>query len=148
MNEFAACAAAVSHTFNIAKAIIDTRDATKIGELKLEFITAALDVAQKQLALTESYQATLDANKTLQDKIAAYDKWEQESQRYDRHYPAPGFLVYALKPEHCFGHPADWLCATCYHDRETSPLHPTSKESNRWICPRNAEHTLDMEERC
>jgi hypothetical protein len=147
MTEIFAFVTAVGHAVNIAKAIVDTRDATKLGELTLQFITAVLDIAQKQLALTEGYQATLDANKDLKQKLAAYDRWEQECQRYERHQPEPGFVVYALKPEHASGQKPHWLCATCYHDRETSILHPLSKGANMWVCPRDPEHALDMEER-
>jgi hypothetical protein len=147
MSEIYAFVTAVSHAVKIANAIIDTRDASKLGELKLEFTTALLDVAQKQLAVTEGYQATLDANKALKEQLAAYERWEQDSQRYERHDPEPGFVVYALKAEHAVGQKPHWLCATCFQDRKVSILHPDSKGSHTWICPRNTDHTLDMEER-
>ena len=147
MNEIVAFAAAVSHTVNIAKAVFDTRDATKIGELQLEFTTALLDVAQKQLAVTESYQATLDANKKLKQQIEAYERWEQDSQRYQLHQLEPGILVYALKPEHTTTQPAHWLCAACYDDRKKSVLQRESKGSDVLICPRDPQHQLITEER-
>ena len=147
MNEIVAFAAAVSHAFNIAKAIVETHDEQKLRDLKLEFTTSFLEVTQKQLAMTQAYQAHLDAHEKLKQQLAAYERWEQESQRYERHQPELGFVVYTLKAEHAAGEKPDWLCATCYSDRKASILHPSSKGSNTWQCPRNVEHTLDMEER-
>src|SRR5437016_5529588 len=99
MTEIVAFAAAVSHAVKIAKAIVDTRDATKLAALKLEFTTALLELHTKQLGVAQDQQSLLDEIKSLKEQLAAYKRWEQESQRYQLHQLAPGILVYALKPE-------------------------------------------------
>jgi hypothetical protein len=144
MIEIAAFTTAVSHATNIAKAIVETHDELKLRELKLEFATALLDVTQKQLALAQEYQAELDANKKLKQQLAAYERWEQESQRYQLHQPSIGVFVYALKQEHAAGQPLHWICAACYDDGKKSLLQRVSKDSNAWACPRSAEHHIDF----
>lgn len=146
MTEIVAFTAAVSHALNVAKAIVDARDAAKVLELKLEFSTALMDVTQKQLALTQGYQATLDTNQTLKKQIEAYQRWEQESQRYELHQPSVGVFVYALKPEHAAGQPLHWICAACYNDGKKSLLQREGRDSDAWKCPRQAEHSIDFNE--
>ena len=144
MTEIAAFATAVSHAINIAKAIVETHDEMKLRDLKLEFTTSLLDVSQKQLALTESYQAHLDANEQLKQQLAAYERWEQESQRYHLHQPAPGLFVYTLKPEHAAGQPPHWICAVCYEERKKSVLQRAHKGSDLFQCQRDAAHQVDL----
>jgi hypothetical protein len=147
MNEIAAFATAVSHAINIAKAIIDTRDETKLASLKLEFVAALLELNTKQLSLAQRYQSVIDANESLKQQLETYERWEQESQRYQLHQLEPGILVYALKPEHAATQPPHWLCAACYNDRKKSVLQRESKGSDVLRCPRNPEHQLMIEER-
>lgn len=142
MNEIIAFAAAVSHATNIAKAIVSTRDETKLAALNLEFTSAVLELTQKQLVLSQHQQTLLTENETLKKQLAAYERWEQESRRYQLHQLEPGILVYALKPEHAAAQPAHWLCATCYQDRKASILHPDSKGSDVLVCPRDPQHQL------
>ena len=148
MIEITAFATAVSHAFDIAKTIMEARDAAKIRELKLEFTTALMDVTQKQLALTQAYQTTLDSNEALNKQIAAYERWEQESQRYKLHQLEPGILVYALKPEHAPTQPTYWLCAACYHQGKKSMLQRASKGSETWTCPCDQNHAITTAEYC
>jgi hypothetical protein len=143
MTEIAAFATAVSHAINIAKAIVETHDEMKLRDLKLEFTTSLLDVTQKQLALAESYQAHLDANEKLKKQLAAYERWEQESQRYQLHQPSPGIFVYALKPDHAAGQPPHWICAACYNEGKKTLLQRESRDSDAWTCPHSTEHRID-----
>jgi hypothetical protein len=147
MNEIAAFATAVSHAINIAKAIVDTRDETKLTSLKLEFVAALLELNTKQLSLAQGYQSVMDDNKSLKKQLEAYERWEQESQRYQLHQLEPGILVYALKPEHASTQPAHWLCAACYDERKKSVLQRASKGSDILNCPRDLHHQLITEER-
>ncbi len=146
MTEIVAFAGAVSHAMNVAKAIVDTRDETKLASLKLEFTTALLELHDKQLSLSQFYQSILEANESLKKQLAAYERWEQESQRYERHQPELGFLVYALKPEHAATQPAHWLCAACYDDGKQSVLQRAFKGATAFNCPRDERHKLDMSE--
>ena len=146
MTEFIAFAGAVSHAINIGKLIVETRDETKLTALKLDFTSALLELHSKQLSVAQDYQAILDANESLKKQLVAYERWEQESQRYQLHELAPGIFVYKLKPEFAAGQPQHSLCVTCYQDRKTSILHRDGKDSNIWICTRDINHQLNNEE--
>ena len=136
--------ASVSHALKIGKAFVDTRDSAKLGTLNDEYISSMIEVKEKHLAVQEEYETVFCENKKLKAIVAEHDKWEEECDRYERHHPEAGFLVYSLKSEHASGEEPDWICATCYQDRKNSPLHPLKKGEGDWCCPRNSGHNLYM----
>ena len=138
---------AANNATNILKAVLETRDKIKLGELHLKFTEALLELESHQLSVTQSYQALATENESLKKQIAAYERWDQESQRYELHELAPGIHVYALKQEHASGHPVYWLCAACYNDGKKSMLKPQCKGSDILECPRDTGHWLLLEER-
>ena len=146
MTEIAAFTTAVSHAINIAKAIVETRDETKLSGLKLEFSAALLELHHKQLSVAQDYQAVLDTNEAIKKQLAAYERWEQESQRYQLHQLSPGILVYALKPEHASAQPTHWLCAACFDERKKSVLQRAGKNGDLYNCPRDEKHQIDLNE--
>jgi hypothetical protein len=94
--------------------LIDSRDAT----LRLEHGNALLaelgkiyasysDLAQKNAALVEEVA-------DLKKKIADFETWNTQKQRYSLYQPWVGASVYALKESASGGEPAHWICADCY----------------------------------
>jgi hypothetical protein len=144
--EIAAFATAVNHVINIGRTIVGTRDELKLNDLKLEFSSALLELNEKQLGVARNLQSTLDANKALEEQLAAYEQWDQESQRYELFQPSRGVFVYNLKSEHANGQPGHWICAACFNDGKKSILQKVSRGSDCWQCPRSTEHTIDFNE--
>jgi hypothetical protein len=134
-----------SNVTNLGKAILNTRDEIKAQELKLEFNNALLDLHEKQLSIVKECQTILAENEAMKKQLAAFERWDQESARYQLHQLVPGILVYALKSEFQTTEPAHWLCPACYQDKQKSILHRQTKGSDVWICPRNQEHRLDID---
>ncbi|MGB7101120.1 MAG: hypothetical protein WBD95_20435, partial [Xanthobacteraceae bacterium] len=108
---------ALKTAFDIAKGLKDIDDAARRN-------AAVIELQEKILAAREEQSALLDRVGELEEKVASFETWEAEKQRYDLKQlvrDAPTF-AYALKgdaqpPEtfHC-------ICATCYQNRVKSIL--------------------------
>jgi hypothetical protein len=90
------------------------------GVVRNEAIFAA---TEKALDLQQQYTALAKAVGELEAKLAAYETWESEKQRYDlKPHGDRGALAYALKegvepPEHPHS-----ICPDCYQQRKRSIL--------------------------
>src|SRR4051794_36274257 len=103
--------------------IIKTRDAVKLGELKIELqgkVMSALQCATS--AQTHELELT-DTIRELKQQIVELENWEAEKKRYQMQKLPPGVLVYALKPEMADGEPLHEICERCYQDGTKSVLH-------------------------
>ena len=137
--EIVAFVTAVGHATNILKTAIDARDESKRREALSELTSAMAEISARQLAVTQNQQSLLQENEALKKKIEAYDKWEQEKERYALQSVGSGGFVYALKPAHDASDPPHWLCTNCYKDRHKSILQQAGLETgdrgNYWLCP-------------
>jgi hypothetical protein len=108
---------ALKTAFDIAKGLKDIDDATRRN-------AAVIELQEKILAAREAQSALLDRVSELEEKVASFEKWDTEKERYElkQLIPAAPTFAYALKsiaqpPEtfHC-------ICATCYQNRVKSIL--------------------------
>lgn len=138
----------LSKITGITKGLLDAHIQVKINDVAIELQGAIIDLQSKVAAVQAEYQEALRAKEETEKQLVAYEQWERESARYAMKEMSPGVVAYALKPDCAAGEPTHWICATCYKDRKVSILHPASKGSNVWVCPRVPGHILDLEERC
>ena len=136
MNEIVAFIGAAAHLTTVAKALLQTHTKAEQDAVKLELNSALLELQGKISDIQIRYQHLLETNESLKQRIATYERWEQESSRYSLQEIVPGILAYGIKPGFDGGEPKHWLCATCYQERQKSILHLEAKNSDVWICPR------------
>jgi hypothetical protein len=108
---------ALKTAFDIAKGLKDIDDATRRN-------AAVIELQEKILAAHEAQSTLLDRISELEEKVASFERWDTEKERYDlkQLVPAAPTFAYALKPEaqppetfHC-------ICASCYQRRIKSIL--------------------------
>jgi hypothetical protein len=108
---------ALKTAFDIAKGLKDIDDAARRNAAIIELQEKLLIAQEAQAALTERVRE-------LEEKVASFERWDAEKERYELKQlirGAPTF-AYALKPDaqppetfHC-------ICATCYQKRLKSIL--------------------------
>ena len=126
---------AAGHVTNVAKTLVDAHDRVERDAVRLEMNEALVGLQGKIAEEQAAYSQLLESNEALKQKLKAYERWEQESARYELKEIASGILAYALKPSHASGEPSHWLCAACYNERKKSILQLECKGSDVLICP-------------
>ena len=123
------------------KAMIDLRDAAVFHSKAIELqqqISAALADA---ISAYESQTTALQRVRELEEKVAKFEKWDAEKNRYEMKNIGWGATVYMLKPEARSTEPPHWVCAHCYQKGEIFIIQNTVEGKNRtnarrgWFCP-------------
>ncbi|WP_420415254.1 hypothetical protein [Roseibium sp.] len=106
-----------------SKATLETSEIIKLQ-------TALLTAQHEQLALVERVGS-------LKERLAEFENWESEAERYELQDIGKGSSAYVLKPEVSTEEKAHYLCATCFQNRKKSILQPQNWDPGRcqvWIC--------------
>lgn len=108
---------ALKTAFDIAKGLKDIDDATRRN-------AAVIELQEKILAAREAQSTLLDRVGELEEKVASFERWDTEKERYDLKQLIPGAptFAYALKPDAQPPEPFHCICVTCYQKRLKSIL--------------------------
>jgi hypothetical protein len=90
----------------------------QIGELQAQILAAqesALRAQERESALARRVDE-------LKAKIAEFETWDREKERYELQRLPPGALVYGLKDAASATAPPHYLCANCFEQRKKSYL--------------------------
>ena len=105
----------------MARGMKDMNDAVVRNEAVYALTEKLLDAQQEYAALAQKVGE-------LEAKLAAYETWESEKQRYElKDHGNDGVLAYALKPGVEPAEPPHSLCPDCYQHREKRILQPEMK---------------------
>lgn len=108
----------IKGALDIAKTLKDVRDeaviATKVSDLMASMIDAQSHASAAYARETELTQRIRD----LEAKIAGFEKWEAERQRYELQRVGSGVYAYRLKESECAVEPAHYICTACYERRQ------------------------------
>src|SRR5262245_32298267 len=122
ITSIAGLASSLKAAGDIAKAMVDLRDASifqaKLIDLQREIMSAqgsALTANTDQLAMLERIR-------DLEKKVAGFEAWDREKNRYQLTDFGSGTFAYALKSEARDGEPMHYICATCYQQGHKSIL--------------------------
>jgi len=126
---------------NIAKAMMDIRDATHIQGKVFELQRAILDAQQSVFAANEERTGLIQRVSGLEKEIADMKAWDTEKQRYQLVPLAPNVMAYQLKPTESNHGPIHLLCANCYTDGKKSFLNQNVRgpHLDRFKCNRCGE---------
>ena len=108
---------ALKTAFDIAKGLKDIDDATRRN-------AAVIELQEKILAAREAQSTLLDRVSELEEKVASFERWDAEKERYELKQTVSGgpAFAYALKPNAQPPEPFHCICATCYQRRIKSIL--------------------------
>lgn len=122
MSAIGAVATSLNTAVNIAKAMMDVRDATIIQGKVFELQRAIIDAQQSVFAANQERSTLVERVGELERLVAEMKAWEAEKQRYILQKLPPGVFVYALKLDMANGEPPHYLCQTCYQRGKKSIL--------------------------
>lgn len=106
----------------------------KVVELQKEIIaaqTSAMSAQADQFELVERIRE-------FEEKIAQFETWETEKQRYRLTECISETFAYVLKRSEARGEPGHALCANCYERGKKSTLQSNIKlmlDTQAWVCP-------------
>jgi hypothetical protein len=84
---------------------------------------AVFAMTEKLLDAQQEYAALAQKVGELEAKLAAYETWEREKERYElKEHGSRGALAYALKEGVQPSEPAHSICPDCYQSRKKSIL--------------------------
>jgi transposase len=128
--EVFAGASAFKAMFDLAKGLKDLNDAATRNAVAIELQEKILSAQVEQAMLIERIGH-------LEKKVAGFEKWEAEKQRYELKDLGWGSFAYMLKSDARGPEPPHWICAHCYeHGHKEIFQHVMKPESGRrWTCP-------------
>jgi hypothetical protein len=116
--------------YDMAKALKDINDATIRNG-------AIIELQEKILAAREAQSLLLDRVGELEEKVANFETWEREKQRYELKDLGWGAFAYMLKPGMRDAEPPHWVCTNCYEHNHKATLQcvMVPGKGQRWTCP-------------
>jgi hypothetical protein len=109
---------------NIAKAMVDVRDATAFQGKVFELQRAIIDAQQNIFAANAERSSLIEEVREAKAQIASLEAWNTEKQRYELKDVGAGSLAYAVKESMRNSEPAHYICAACYQHGRKSILQP------------------------
>jgi hypothetical protein len=111
-------------------------DASERNKLLLAFQQALIQGNTLLATVQAENQALLQANRDLQEKIAAVQKWDTEKSRYKLAPAYHGSMVYALLREKANDEPPHYLCTNCFKGGKPSILQLANDGGmSFFVCP-------------
>lgn len=98
---------ATKAAFDLMKAFVDVRDASKVQAIKIELMGLLLEAQEAQAAL-------IAEKRDLAERIRELEAWDGQKQRYELVNLAAGVVAFALKPEAKGTELDHQLCANCF----------------------------------
>ena len=121
--EFAAAFEGLKVASTIAKGIANLKTETEIN-------LAIIDL-QQHLVQTQQFVLKAQSSiRNLEDRLAQFETWETEKERYELKEVVLGGFVYATKEPIDSGDPPHWICPQCYQDRKKSILQTVHRMSS------------------
>jgi hypothetical protein len=117
---------AIKTAFDLAKGLKDIDDAARRN-------AAVIELQEKILAARETQSALLERISELEKKVASFETWESEKQRYELKNVGAGSFAYAVKESMRNGEPAHHICTACYQHGHKSILQPKAVYPDRTL---------------
>jgi hypothetical protein len=133
MSAISIVATSLNTAVNIAKAMVDVRDATVIQGKVFELQRAILEAQQSVFAANAERSALIEEVREAKAQIARLEAWEEEKQRYQLQDAGKGSLAYAVKEDVRGLEPFHHICAACYQHGRKSILQPDTDGFGRLL---------------
>ena len=109
---------------NIAKAMVDIRDATAFQGKVFELQRAIIEAQQSVFAANDERSTLIEKISNLEKELSSLKAWETEKQRYELKDVGHGSLAYVIKESVRGTEEPHQICANCYergHKRHLQP---------------------------
>ncbi len=103
--------------FDLAQAMKNMDDAVKRN-------AAVAELWEQIFAAQTRYAEAVERVSTLEEKLASFETWETEKDRYELKKTAAGAMVWSLKPDEQGSEQPHQICTNCYENRKRSILQP------------------------
>jgi hypothetical protein len=130
MGSISSLAGSLKAASDIVKAMVALRDAEAFQAKAIELNREIMSAQSSALAAYAEQAAMVKRIGDLEKKVAAFDAWEREKQRYQLTRSSAGMFCYVLKEEGCGTEPIHHICASCYQKGEKSILHRWNRYDN------------------
>lgn len=143
MPDITALAAALSSlkaAKDIAEAMIGLRDGAAFQSKLIEFQSKLIDANNASFAAQDERAALLQRISELEEKVAGFETWKAEQQRYELKDFGAGAFAYSLKQEAQGAEPPHQICASCYQSGKKSILQTVPGNNARTALGIRATH--------
>lgn len=124
---------------DLAKGLKDINDATVRNGAVIELQEHILTAQMAQAALIERVR-------DLEEKVASFETWNTEKERYELKGVGYGTFIRMLKANARGAEPPHWVCDNCYQKRMIAIIQRGSIVGPRaWFCP-SCKTTYDVRE--
>lgn len=110
--------------FDMAKGLKDLSNASDRN-------AAVIELQEKIFTAQQVHSALLERVGALEKRVAGFETWDAEKQRYELKEIAPGVVVRSLKSDMSNGEPPHFICANCYNRGEKQHPQKTLTGSTR-----------------
>lgn len=107
---------------DIGKGIQSLNTTTEVQLKTSELLDALYDSRMKLIEAADTQSALLKRVEELEQKIASFEQWSGEKERYELKAIDIGAFAYMHKAGMENGEPAMWFCQTCFEQQHKSPL--------------------------
>lgn len=138
--DFAALFSSLKAITDLAKLLIDARDAGVVRAKAIELQHEIIATQQGALAAQAEHSVLLKQVSDLEKKVAELKAWDAEKQKYElKAVGYRGGLAYALKQGVDTTEPEHFLCTNCHQEGNKSILQKEMRVPNLTevlVCPR------------
>jgi len=132
VGEIFAGLSALNAALNSAKALKDINDAAIRN-------TAVIELQEKILTAREAQSQLLDRIRELEEKVAGFEKWDAEKDKYELKSLGGIALAMMLKPSARNSQPPHWVCTHCYGNGKAVIMQhhgfAPPQVGQHWKCP-------------
>lgn len=114
IGQFASLAGSLKTAGDIAKAMIDLRDAQAFQLKAIELTREIMSAQQSALAAQLAQSALIEEVRNLKEQHVRLEAWAAEKQRYELTDHGCGTFTRTMKPSMANGEPPHRICAQCY----------------------------------
>jgi len=107
------------------------RDAAAFQEKRLELQSKIMDAQSSVFLVNNERAALIEEIGELKKKVAGFETWETEKQRYELIETIPGVRVYSLKEDAQPPETPHQICAQCYQKGQKSILQHENRQPGR-----------------
>ena len=120
------------------KTMLDTANGLKEMNDAAVRNAAVIELQSHILTAQANQSALIEEIRQLNERVAQFDAWQAEKQRYELKDFGGGTFAYSLKPDRADGDPAHNICPACYEKRQRSILqfsHRSGLQQEFYTCP-------------
>lgn len=118
--EFIAGLGIFNSLLDTAKGLKEINDVTIRNAAIIEIQEKIMAAQAQYLSLHQDHSSVLQNISDLEKKIASFETWESEKERYELYDIGNGTFIYRLKESEANGEPSHNICAHCYQQNKKS----------------------------